>query len=151
MNGPVRRDSRNGGAFLAVNTGSNQWNYQIRDLAQAVAEIIPGTPVSINPNAPPDKRSYQVNFDLFARLAPDHQPIHDLHYAISELREGLQAMGFNDPDFRNSSFIRLKVLKDLIAGGYLDNNLNWLQKRPQNFNPKPTYPHHPSFSKTISP
>jgi hypothetical protein len=85
-----------GGQFLAVNVGSNAWNYQVKDLANAVAASVPagcksidaaargedevsypcrrrglgdgdacGTSVSINTAAPPDKRSYKVDFSLF--------------------------------------------------------------------------------------
>ena len=39
-----------------------------------VAEIIPGIEISINWDAPPDKRSYKVCFDLYKKLAPHHQP-----------------------------------------------------------------------------
>src|SRR5207253_4967291 len=53
-----------GGNFLVVNTGSDSWNYQVRNLAEAVSEIIPGIEVSINKAAPPDKRSYKVDFAL---------------------------------------------------------------------------------------
>ena len=35
---------------------------------------LPGTRVSINTAAPPDMRSYQVDFSLFAELAPAHLP-----------------------------------------------------------------------------
>ena len=51
--------------FLAVNIGSDQWNYQIAELAEAVANKISGTTVNINKDAPPDKRSYRVDFSLF--------------------------------------------------------------------------------------
>ena len=68
------RDERDGGRFLAVNTGADRWNYQVKDLAYAVAGRIPGTAVSINTNAPPDKRSYKVDFSLFNQLAPDYGP-----------------------------------------------------------------------------
>jgi len=61
----VARPQDNGGAFLAINTGSNVWNYQVKELAEAVAEVIPGMKVSVNPDAPPDKRSYKVNFDMY--------------------------------------------------------------------------------------
>jgi hypothetical protein len=77
----------------------------------------------------PDKRSYRVNFDLFKRLAPDHQPEMDLRSAIKELKNGLEQMGFNDPDFRNSDFIRLKVLTNLRSKGYLSENLKWCRDR----------------------
>ena len=60
-----------GGKFLAVNAGRDESNYQVSGLAAAVARHVPGTKVSINTNAPPDKRSYKVDFSLFKSLAPD--------------------------------------------------------------------------------
>jgi len=119
------RDRENGGSFVAANVGSNDWNYQVKDLAQAVAAVIPDAVVSINENAQPDKRSYRVNFDLFRRLAPAHQPQYDLERTIRELKAGLEGMGFADPDFRNSRFMRLRVLDELMEKGALDENLRW--------------------------
>jgi nucleoside-diphosphate-sugar epimerase len=113
------------GEFLAVNAGSDGWNVQVRDLAEAVAAEIPGTRVSINTDAPPDKRSYRVDFSLFRRLAPDHQPRVTLAEAVRGLRDGLAAVGFADRDFRASQHIRLKVLDRLMGEGRLDPELRW--------------------------
>ncbi len=121
----ISRDEDNGGAFLAVNVGSEDWNYQVKDLAAAVAKVVPNVEVSINKDAQPDKRSYRVNFDLYKRLAPNHQPKFDLISTITELRDGLEAMGFNDENFRSSSFMRLKVLARLREKGLLDERLEW--------------------------
>jgi nucleoside-diphosphate-sugar epimerase len=125
----ISRDVANGGEFLAVNVGSDEWNYQVKDLAQAVAKVIPGVDVSINKDAQPDKRSYRVNFDLFKKLAPGHQPKFDLITSIKELRDGLEAMEFKDGDFRNSKYMRLNILKQLRDKGLLDQNLEWGPKR----------------------
>lgn len=121
------RQPENGGDFLAVNTGSNEWNNQIKPLADAVAVQIPDASVSTNPDAPPDKRSYRVNFDLFKKLAPDHQPQCDLESTIRELKDNLVAMNFNDPDFRTSQFIRLRVLARHMDQGRLNKNLEWIR------------------------
>jgi nucleoside-diphosphate-sugar epimerase len=115
------------GSFLAVNVGSDVWNYQVRELAEAVARIIPGTEVSINKDAQSDKRSYKVDFSLFRKVAPDHQPLMTLDAAIEELKEGLEAMNFSDPNFRQSNFMRLKMLESHIANGKLNNNLEWVR------------------------
>ena len=121
----VLRTPENGGAFLAVNAGSNEWNQQIKFLAAAVAEEIPGTEVHINANAAPDRRSYRVNFDLFEQLAPNYQPLHDLKSTIRELRDGLKRMRFADPNFRQSQFIRLQTLNQLRDRGLLNESLQW--------------------------
>lgn len=121
----IRRDTMDGGEFLAVNVGSNEWNYQVKDLAYAVAEVIPGVKISINKNAAPDKRSYRVNFDYYKKLAPDHQPKYNLINTIEELRDGLEAMGFNDEKFRDSNYMRLNMLNQLRGKGLLNENLEW--------------------------
>jgi nucleoside-diphosphate-sugar epimerase len=113
------------GEFLAVNTGSDVWNYQVKDLAAAVAEVIPGVKVSINTEAPPDKRSYRVNFDLYKKIAPNHQPKYDLITTIRELKSGLEAMNFSDADFRDSKLMRLKVLTSLMGSSQLSGDLKW--------------------------
>jgi nucleoside-diphosphate-sugar epimerase len=121
----LTRDRSQGGPYVAVNAGSNRWNYRVRDLAEAVAREVPGTEVSINLAAPPDKRSYQVDFSLFEQLAPRHQPRIGLADAIGGLRAGLERMSFKDANFRNSSAMRLKVLESHIAENRLSEQLHW--------------------------
>ncbi|MEO8325111.1 MAG: SDR family oxidoreductase [Nitrospirota bacterium] len=125
----IRRNSRNGGEALSINIGSNQWNYQVRELAEAVAQVIPGTKISINEGAQPDKRSYQVSFERFMKLAPEFQPSIDLTTAIVELKDGMKAINFNNKDFRNSQLIRLNLLKRLNAAGLVTDNLEWVDGR----------------------
>jgi hypothetical protein len=94
-----------------------------------VAEAVPGTEVTLNPSAPPDKRSYRVDFSLYRRLAPNHQPQRTLTDAIAELRDNLVAMGFRDADFRTSQLMRLKVLNALRENGQLNDDLEWKRSR----------------------
>lgn len=121
----ITRKAENGGDFLIVNAGADEWNYQVKDLANAVAAAVPGTTVEINTAAPPDKRSYSVDFSLFRRLAPEHTPRVSLTKSIERLREGLRGMGFADAEFRNSQSMRLKVLEAHIASGRLSEDLRW--------------------------
>jgi nucleoside-diphosphate-sugar epimerase len=119
----IGRSTDRGGRVLSVNAGSDGWNYQVRDLAEAVAGEVPGTRVSINASAPPDKRSYRVDFALFRELAPGHQPRIGLVDAIRGLRDGLTEIGFADTRFREGRFMRLKVLDALRERGGLDAEL----------------------------
>lgn len=68
----LMRKAENGGQLVRVNVGSDAWNYQVKDLAVAVQKRVPGTKISINKNAPPDERSYSVDFSLYRELAPHH-------------------------------------------------------------------------------
>jgi nucleoside-diphosphate-sugar epimerase len=121
----IARPAEDGGGLLIVNAGADVWNYQVKELAQAVAAAVPGTRQSINAAAPPDKRSYRVDFSLFASLAPRHLPQVTLQQSIAALQEGLTAMGFADRDFRNSQYVRLRVLERHMASGRLLATLRW--------------------------
>jgi len=121
----ITRPAGSGGRYLAINAGSDDRNYQVRDLANAVAKAVPGTKVSINTSAPVDSRSYKVDFGLFRSLAPDHQPVVDLDQSIKNLIAGLKKMNFKDSDFRSSDLMRLKVLQGHIDGDRLDEGLRW--------------------------
>jgi nucleoside-diphosphate-sugar epimerase len=126
----VRRDIANGGEFVAVNVGTDEWNYQVKDLAEAVAKVIPGAKVSISKDGQPDKRSYKVNFELFQKLAPKYQPQTDLFASVKELKDGLESLSFKDANFRNSRYMRFKVLTYLREQGLLNDQLEWTT-RPQ--------------------
>lgn len=121
----VDRSANVGGRYLTVNVGSDDRNYQVRQIAEAVAEALPGTEISINTESPVDSRSYQVNFGLYKSLAPAHQPQVTLRDSIGDLRNGLTRMMFKEQDFRNSSLIRLKVLEKHMAAGRLNSALVW--------------------------
>lgn len=125
INWAIVREAENSGDFLAINIGSNAWNYQVKHLAETVAKVISGVEITINRDAQPDKRSYRVDFSLFESLAPDHQPQETLESTVGELADGLDAMGFQNQDFRNSLFMRLKVLEHLQAQGLLTRHLLW--------------------------
>jgi len=60
-----------------------------------------------------DKRSYRVSFEKFKQLASGYTPEVDLVTTVAELRDGLNAIGFKDENFRQSHFIRLNVLTRL--------------------------------------
>src|SRR5205085_7847326 len=68
MEWAITRERENGGLFLSINVGAA--NYQIGALAETVAKSVPGTTVSIARQAPPDRRSYRVDFSRFAAIAP---------------------------------------------------------------------------------
>jgi nucleoside-diphosphate-sugar epimerase len=121
----ITRKAANGGTYLAINAGSDDRNYQVKDLANAVAAAVPGSTASVNLSAPADSRSYRVDFTLYKTLAPDHQPVVDLNQSIQELIAGLKRMAFKDADFRQSQLMRLKVLQAHIASDRLNNDLKW--------------------------
>jgi len=100
--------------FLALNIGSEKWNFRIIDLAKKISRLMPGTIVSVKNSSNHDKRSYRVNFNLFKKLAPNHQPSMNFKKAVKELANFLKKEKKNLKNFRNSPkwsrFARLKYL-----------------------------------------
>jgi nucleoside-diphosphate-sugar epimerase len=121
----IFRKAENGGLFLAINAGSDDCNYQVRQLAEAVAGAVPGAEIRINPKAAPDIRSYKVDFSLFRTLAPEFVPQIRLDESIATVQNGLVSMGFSDRDFRQSQHMRLNILENHITNGYLAPDLRW--------------------------
>jgi UDP-glucose 4-epimerase len=121
----VIRSPENGGRLVTINVGHDAHNFRVKELAEAVAAAIPETEVEINMQAPPDKRSYRVDFSLFRQLAPEFVPQVTLAESIAGLREGLTERGFADAEFRNSQHIRLKALEAHIAADRLTPDLRW--------------------------
>lgn len=126
----LQRTTAAGGPFLAINVGSDEWNHQVRDLAEAVAAVMPGVDVTIGADAPPDRRSYRVGFGRYREMAPDHQPRVGLRQAIEELVAGLERMGFDDAGFRDSQLVRLRALERLRDVGLIDADLRWRSPAP---------------------
>jgi nucleoside-diphosphate-sugar epimerase len=121
----IDRRPDEGGRFLAINAGSNAGNHQVSALADAVARIVCHTAVSINRDAPPDKRSYQVDFSRYQALAPHHQPRIDLETSIDRLLRGLIAAYEMSDTLLRSTASRLSMLEDHLATGRLDEDLRW--------------------------
>lgn len=122
----TRRES-NGGAYLAVNVGHNDHNYTIKDLAYAVQKVLPGASVNINAAAPADKRSYRVDFSLYASLNENARIGKPLEKTVLELVESIKASDFRVSEFRSSYLIRLHALSRLRESARLDNALRWTQ------------------------
>jgi nucleoside-diphosphate-sugar epimerase len=119
----IERKALPGDNYLVLNTGSNQWNYQVKYLANAIHDILTETIVSINEDAQPDKRSYRVSFDKFEKLAAGYTPAYNLGQTIKDLVDGLQNLDFRDTNYRQSGLIRLHVVNELLSQNILNNNL----------------------------
>jgi nucleoside-diphosphate-sugar epimerase len=122
----ITRESDNGGRFLAINSGCDENNYQVREIAQTVASCISGTEIVVNSAAISDERSYSVDFSLYKKLAPAHQPQVSITESINKILNGLFGARFNDAKFRESRYIRLNVLRQHIGMKRLNENMRWI-------------------------
>ena len=127
----IKREAEPGKYFLAINAGSNDWNFQVYELAAEVILAVPGTSLQINKDAPSDKRSYRVDFSLFKTMAPYHQPRQQIRQTILELYVGLATMGFKNNEFRDSPFMRLHILSSLQERKQINSRLEWTFKESE--------------------
>lgn len=110
----ISRDSNNGGKFIAVNVGSNSWNYTVSELATHVTNSIENTTVNINGAPVKDDRSYKVDFSLFSELAPQHQPLYTLDATIADLATNSRALGAAVVGPNRPDLYRIHTLKNFL-------------------------------------
>ena len=95
----------------AVNVGANDENYQVRDVAALVQELVPTADIQFTGEVGNDPRSYRVNFDLLAQLAPEFSLQYSLRSGITELYAKLVEHGFSRADWESDQFVRLRRLR----------------------------------------
>jgi nucleoside-diphosphate-sugar epimerase len=109
----------------AFNVGQNSENYQVRDLAEIVREVVPNCVVEYAPGGEPDKRSYRVNFDKINRVLPDFQPQWTARKGAEQLYEVYQQLNLQPEDFEGPRYKRIDRIKHLLSTGELDSALRW--------------------------
>jgi len=109
----------------AFNVGRTADNYQIRELAEIVAETVPGSRVEYAPDASPDKRNYRVDCSKIERLVPAFQPQWDARRGAQELYEAYRRVGLQPDEFEGPRYRRIHHIKQLIDAGRLDAQLYW--------------------------
>jgi nucleoside-diphosphate-sugar epimerase len=112
----------------AFNVGQTAENYQIRDLASMVAEIVPGSRVKYAEGGGPDLRCYRVNCDKIFRLLPEFQPQWTVRKGIEQLYAAYKEHGLTLEEFVGTRFIRIKHISSLLATGRLDSTLRWMSQ-----------------------
>jgi nucleoside-diphosphate-sugar epimerase len=114
----------------AFNIGADEENYQIRDVARIVEEVVPDSRVALASGAGPDKRSYRVSFAKFAQAFPELRPTWTVRTSAQEMLDAYRAAGLSIDDFNGSRFMRIARLKELMAQGRLDASLRWSLDEP---------------------
>jgi len=109
----------------AFNVGRTSENFQIRDVANLVAEIVADCEVAFAPGAAADARNYRVNFDKIARQVPTFQPQWTLRAGIEELLRAYRRAPLTKEEFQGSKYIRLRTIRGLQERGLVDEAFRW--------------------------
>ncbi|MBN2196076.1 MAG: SDR family oxidoreductase [Polyangiaceae bacterium] len=99
----------------AVNVGGNAENYQVRDVANVVKQLVPTAEVEYTGEVGADPRNYRVKFDLLNQLLPDFKLQYDLESGTRELHQKMLAHGFGKKEFEGEQFVRLRWLKRTLS------------------------------------
>lgn len=98
----------------AINIGGNTENYQVRDIANFIKEIMPACNIVYTGEAGADPRDYRVKFDLLNELIPSFKLDYTLKAGIAELHEYYLKKKFQLNDFTGDKYVRLRVLKQKL-------------------------------------
>ncbi|MFI5261349.1 MAG: NAD-dependent epimerase/dehydratase family protein [Candidatus Limnocylindrales bacterium] len=106
----------------AFNVGGTDQNFQIRDLADTVAKVVPGCRVELAADASPDARDYRVNCDRFAG-AVGFVTTWDPRRGAEELLAAYRAAELRLEDAEGPRYQRIQQIRQLLAAGELSADL----------------------------
>lgn len=103
----------------SFNVGQTAHNYRIRDLAEIVAETIPGCVINFADDAGPDKRSYRVNFDKISCKLPKFKPHWSARMGANQIYRACRLADLKLEDFEGPRYQRIGHIQKLLADGTL--------------------------------
>jgi nucleoside-diphosphate-sugar epimerase len=112
----------------AFNVGTTTENYQIRELAEIVRDIVPNCRIDFAPDAGPDTRCYRVDCNKIARVLHEFKPQWTARRGVEELYESYRKVGLTLEEFEGERYKRIAHVKRLVDEGRLDHELRW--RRP---------------------
>jgi nucleoside-diphosphate-sugar epimerase len=110
----------------AFNVGRTTENFRIRQVAELVAEVVPGSEVAFAAGATADLRNYRVDFGKIETKLPGYAPTWTLRKGIEELYEAYKhhgETGLSLEEWTSPRYYRLRTVKALQEAGRLDANL----------------------------
>jgi nucleoside-diphosphate-sugar epimerase len=113
----------------AFNVGQTAHNYQIRDLARIVADVVPGCQIELADDAGPDTRSYRVSFEKIRSRLPQFKPQWDAKMGAEQLYKAYLASSITLEQFEGPRYQRIGHVNKLLADGILDADLRHVASR----------------------
>lgn len=106
------------------NVGDNANNYQVKDIAGAIAGVFGKCPVTLGTQEP-DNRNYRVSFDKINRMLPDFRCDWNAEQGAQQLFNVFSQIQLSEEQYRFRAFTRLKQLQHLIQTQQLDEHFFW--------------------------
>ena len=112
----------------AFNVCATSENYRIREVAEVVREMVPGTEVTFAEGAGPDLRDYRVTGEKLGNAIPDAAPRLRVPDGVEGLIAGFTKYGLDIADFDGPRFVRLKRINELLEAGRINGRLRWVEE-----------------------
>jgi len=109
------------------NVGQTSENYRVSELAEIVAETVPGCTIEYAPGGSPDKRCYRVNCDKISKILPNFKFEWTARRGAQELYDAYRAAGFTGDDFKSGRYFRIHTIRQLLDAGQLNPSLHWIK------------------------
>lgn len=109
----------------AFNVGTSAENYRVRDLAQMVTEVIPGSLVRYAEGGGPDARSYRVDCSKLARTLDEFRPLWTVRRGMAELYDAFRRHRTPREGFFTDRYLRIQHVRKLQEDGRLSGELRW--------------------------
>jgi nucleoside-diphosphate-sugar epimerase len=120
----------------AFNVGRDEDNLRIREVAECVAQAVPGSVLSFAPGAGTDTRNYRVDFSKLHDVFPQLRLQHTVADGARELVEAYREHGLTADDYEGRTFFRLRRIQLLQSQQVLTD----LLERPAIRVPAPAAP-----------
>ncbi|RZB35453.1 MAG: hypothetical protein SRB2_03139 [Desulfobacteraceae bacterium Eth-SRB2] len=107
----------------AFNVGTTSENYQMREIAEIVKEVVSGCEIEYAPDAAPDKRCYRVDCNKICCTLHEFKPQWTARRGIEQLYEEYKKVGLSLEEFEGPKYRRISHIKLLVKEGVLDDSL----------------------------
>jgi nucleoside-diphosphate-sugar epimerase len=109
----------------AFNVGRTDENHRVRELADLVQQVVPGSTVRYAEGGGPDPRCYRVDCGKLARVLPGAVPRWTVRTGMVELRDAFRSNHLTREQFLGDKYLRIKHILKLQGEGSLDASLRW--------------------------
>lgn len=107
------------------NVGSNDNNYQVRNIAEIIAGVFPGCKTEFGDSSG-DKRNYRVSFNEIQKVLPGFTCEWNVKRGAEELKEIFESITMDEDTYKSRLYTRLKQIEYLLHGKQVDAHLYWI-------------------------
>lgn len=107
----------------AFNVGMPGENFRIRDVANLVRDVVPGSEVRFAEGASTDTRNYRIDCTRLAKTVPSYRPRWTVLRGARELYAAYTRSDLTLEEFEGERYRRITHIQELMRRGVIDENL----------------------------